>query len=274
MLPSVTAAWWRARVRTRRLGGRLARPRGFGRPDHDVGGDRCHQRGRHPNDRRGRADRRGRPAYERTGVRRRRTTRRSIRQRATSCRSASTCRGVASCRGSRPSTRFRSIVWLAMVPSRSSRPRCQLSARRSVFENAFPGLVREMVRNGAQLLVVPVNNASYGFTAASEQHLQMSRMRAVETRQPLGRQCGCVGHHRRRRSDGPGLGAGLSFSRMRRFGPPCSRTWRRTPFVRWGDWVVWAAGALLGLSLLGTRRVATLYPRGVWYMRSRDGRRS
>ena len=49
------------------------------------------------------------------------------------------------------------------------------------FENAFPDIERTMVREGAQFFVVPVNNASYGFTAAAEQHLQMSRMRAVET---------------------------------------------------------------------------------------------
>ncbi len=49
------------------------------------------------------------------------------------------------------------------------------------FENAFPGIERTMAREGAQFFVVPVNNASYGFTAAAEQHLEMSRMRAVET---------------------------------------------------------------------------------------------
>jgi apolipoprotein N-acyltransferase len=48
------------------------------------------------------------------------------------------------------------------------------------FENSFPALTRAFVRAGADLLVVPVNNASYGTTAASAQHLQMSRMRAVE----------------------------------------------------------------------------------------------
>lgn len=48
------------------------------------------------------------------------------------------------------------------------------------FENAFPAITRALVEAGATFLVVPVNNASYGFTAASEQHLQMSRMRAVE----------------------------------------------------------------------------------------------
>jgi apolipoprotein N-acyltransferase len=49
------------------------------------------------------------------------------------------------------------------------------------FENSFPSLPRAAVRAGATFLVVPVNNASYGFTAASDQHLQMSRLRAVET---------------------------------------------------------------------------------------------
>ncbi len=49
------------------------------------------------------------------------------------------------------------------------------------FENAFPSLFRGYVRRGATFVVVPVNNASYGFTAAADQHLQMSRMRAAET---------------------------------------------------------------------------------------------
>jgi apolipoprotein N-acyltransferase len=48
------------------------------------------------------------------------------------------------------------------------------------FENSFPALTRDFVRAGARFLVVTVNNASYGTTAASAQHLQMSQMRAVE----------------------------------------------------------------------------------------------
>jgi apolipoprotein N-acyltransferase len=49
------------------------------------------------------------------------------------------------------------------------------------FENSFPAITRAIVDAGAGFVVVPVNNASYGFTAASAQHLQMSRMRAIET---------------------------------------------------------------------------------------------
>ena len=49
------------------------------------------------------------------------------------------------------------------------------------FENSFPEIPRAFVRDGAGFLVVTVNNASYGFTAASAQHEQMSQMRAIET---------------------------------------------------------------------------------------------
>jgi apolipoprotein N-acyltransferase len=49
------------------------------------------------------------------------------------------------------------------------------------FENSFPDIPRALVREGARFLVVTVNNASYGTTAASAQHEEMSRMRAVET---------------------------------------------------------------------------------------------
>ena len=48
------------------------------------------------------------------------------------------------------------------------------------FENSFPALDRELVRQGAEFLVVLTNNASYDETAASAQHLQMSRIRAIE----------------------------------------------------------------------------------------------
>lgn len=49
------------------------------------------------------------------------------------------------------------------------------------FENIFPEVSRDMVRAGADVLVVSTNNASYGFSSASPQHLAFSRLRAVET---------------------------------------------------------------------------------------------
>jgi apolipoprotein N-acyltransferase len=48
------------------------------------------------------------------------------------------------------------------------------------YENTFPSLDRRLVDQGAQVIVVSTNNASYGRTAASRQQLIMSRLRAVE----------------------------------------------------------------------------------------------
>lgn len=49
------------------------------------------------------------------------------------------------------------------------------------FENAFAEVERAMVLDGAQFLVLTINNASYGMSSASRQHLVMSRVRAIET---------------------------------------------------------------------------------------------
>ncbi|WP_299039215.1 apolipoprotein N-acyltransferase [uncultured Pseudokineococcus sp.] len=48
------------------------------------------------------------------------------------------------------------------------------------FEVVEDGLVAEVVRGGAQALVVPTNNATFGFTDESVQQLAISRVRAVE----------------------------------------------------------------------------------------------
>src|SRR5439155_4575916 len=48
------------------------------------------------------------------------------------------------------------------------------------YENSFPSIDRQLVADGAEFLVVSTNNASYGMSAASAQHLIMSRFRAVE----------------------------------------------------------------------------------------------
>ncbi|WP_249522521.1 apolipoprotein N-acyltransferase [Modestobacter marinus] len=48
------------------------------------------------------------------------------------------------------------------------------------FEIAYDGLVTDVVDGGASLLVVQTNNATFGYTAESQQQLAMSRMRAIE----------------------------------------------------------------------------------------------
>jgi apolipoprotein N-acyltransferase len=115
------------------------------------------------------------------------------------------------------------------------------------FENSFPSLDRAAVRRGAQLLVVLTNNASYGFSPASAQHLAMSRLRAVET----GR---WVVH-----AAITGISAfvdpgGRVVASTGLFQPAVLRHEVRastavTPYVRLGDWVPWGS-LLLALGLL------------------------
>jgi apolipoprotein N-acyltransferase len=49
------------------------------------------------------------------------------------------------------------------------------------FENAFPDLVREFVTEDSAFLVVSTNNSTFGISAAPEQHVVLSELRAVET---------------------------------------------------------------------------------------------
>jgi apolipoprotein N-acyltransferase len=49
------------------------------------------------------------------------------------------------------------------------------------FEVAYDGLVRDVVDDGADVIVVPTNNATYTGTGQIEQQFAMSRLRAVET---------------------------------------------------------------------------------------------
>ena len=49
------------------------------------------------------------------------------------------------------------------------------------FESAFAPLVRDYVRDGAEVIVVSTNNRSYHRSGNSEQHLALGQMRAAET---------------------------------------------------------------------------------------------
>ncbi|HEU5473811.1 MAG TPA: apolipoprotein N-acyltransferase [Actinophytocola sp.] len=53
-------------------------------------------------------------------------------------------------------------------------------AMATCYEVAFDGVVRESVLNGSNLLVVPTNNATFGYTEMTYQQLAMDRVRAVE----------------------------------------------------------------------------------------------
>lgn len=53
------------------------------------------------------------------------------------------------------------------------------------FESAFSNLTRGVVRDGAEIIVVSTNNASYRRSANTAQHLAISQMRAAETGRPI-----------------------------------------------------------------------------------------
>jgi apolipoprotein N-acyltransferase len=53
------------------------------------------------------------------------------------------------------------------------------------FESAFGPLVRDVVRDGAEAIVVSTNNRSYRRSANTDQHLALGQLRAAETGRPL-----------------------------------------------------------------------------------------
>ncbi len=53
------------------------------------------------------------------------------------------------------------------------------------FESTYSSLVRDVVRAGAQVIVVTTNNATFERSPLARQHLAHSRMRAVETGRPV-----------------------------------------------------------------------------------------
>lgn len=71
------------------------------------------------------------------------------------------------------------------VPGAALRPLATGPVRAGVlicYESVFPSLARSRVQQGANVLVTPSNDAWFGSTRGAEQHFQMGRVRAIETR--------------------------------------------------------------------------------------------
>jgi len=111
------------------------------------------------------------------------------------------------------------------------------------YENSFPSIDRQMAREGAGFLVVVINNASYDRTAASEQHLQMSRLRAVENgRWVVHAAVSGISAFIDERGDvvdSRGLFEPATMRAMVRASD------RRTLYTRLGDWVPWGSTILV-----------------------------
>jgi apolipoprotein N-acyltransferase len=124
------------------------------------------------------------------------------------------------------------------------------------FESAFAPLVRDYVRDGAQVIVVSTNNRSYQRSANSEQHLASSQMRAAETGRPV------------LQASVSGISAviepdGAVHDATKLFQPAIvtatiPTTTGETPYVRFGDWVVLdCALALIVVTVIAVRRPVT-----------------
>lgn len=123
------------------------------------------------------------------------------------------------------------------------------------FENAFSNLTRDTVRDGAEILVVSTNNASYRRSSNTAQHVAISQMRAAETGRPL---------------------VHASISGITAFVDPEGNVTQetalfeqaavsamvtgrggQTPYVRYGNWAAWGSAiVVLGAVILALRRGA------------------
>ena len=119
------------------------------------------------------------------------------------------------------------------------------------YEVLFPGLVRDLVRKGADVLVNISNDAwlDAGDGAARRQHFSMAVFRAIETRRFLVRAAatgvsGFITPAGELYATLPGDTQGASVGRVR----PADGL---TPYVRWGDaWVAVSGAVILGLLAL------------------------
>jgi apolipoprotein N-acyltransferase len=113
------------------------------------------------------------------------------------------------------------------------------------YESAFPDLVRQFARGGAEMMVNLSNDGYFGHSAAREQHLALVRMRAAENRRWI------------LRATNDGITASVDpAGRIIYQAPPyrelaAAVTYRylagMTLYTRYGDWFAWTC-LVLGLA--------------------------
>lgn len=123
------------------------------------------------------------------------------------------------------------------------------------FEVAYDGLMRDSVRAAGDqesLLVVQTNNATFGYTAESEQQFAISRIRAIEHGRSVVH-VSTVGVSGFVAPDGTVSGKTGLFTAEQGLGRPVVRT-ERTPADRLGAAPEWGAAAALLLLVVGSTR--------------------
>ena len=125
------------------------------------------------------------------------------------------------------------------------------------YESAFPDLVRQFTRGGAEFLVNLSNDGYVGGSAGREQHLALVRMRAAENRRWILRATNdgitaMIDPEGRRTDTIPGF---RELSARMRY----SYATEITPYARYGDWFAWGC-LIAGLAGVGfaVRRQAGL----------------
>ena len=134
------------------------------------------------------------------------------------------------------------------------------------FEVAYDEIMRDAVNHGAEILVIPTNNASFGYSAQSTQQLAMSQLQAIATGRATV-QVSTVGVSAVIAPDGTIVARTGLFTEDRVAAAVPLRT-SLTPAVRMGAWpgyVLSAAGGALALTGLGLgiarkRRTARVAP--------------
>ncbi|MDQ8187280.1 apolipoprotein N-acyltransferase [Pelagicoccus sp. SDUM812002] len=125
------------------------------------------------------------------------------------------------------------------------------------FEDVFPSLARDAVKEGAGFLYVATNSAWYGKSGAASQHKAHSVLRAIETRRPVLRvgNDGWTGwideYGSVKGSLDPWEQSATVFEISR------DRRWvgKQTFYVTYGDWFVWMCWAVFGLSAWAAPRL-------------------
>jgi apolipoprotein N-acyltransferase len=122
------------------------------------------------------------------------------------------------------------------------------------FETAFGPLVRDSVRDGAEVVVVSTNNRSYRRSPQSSQHIELSQMRAAETGRPV-LHASINGITAVIDADGRVRDTTPLFVNTVTEATIGTRT-GQTPYVRYGEWVVLGsvAGIVAAIALAVLRR--------------------
>ncbi len=120
------------------------------------------------------------------------------------------------------------------------------------FESAFTGISRSYARDGAEFLVVSTNNRSFRRSANAAQHVAIGRIRAVETGRPVVH-AAISGISAFVEPDGDVVESTELFKPTTLVAEVTGRR-GRTPYVRFGDWVVVAAGAVVVVAAVVARR--------------------